>query len=109
MIETLNEYQAAIGTHNDACPPINPGTSWYFALKLCGEAGEVAELVGKSHRLGEYCRPIEGARLRDVALELGDVLWYVTMLARGYGFTLQQIAEMNLDKITKRYPTGGGA
>lgn len=100
----LNDYQTTIGDHNDACPPINPDTDWYFALKLCGEAGEVAEHIGKANRVGEYRKPVPRELL---VLELGDALWYLSMLARKHGITLEEVALANIDKVFTRYPLGG--
>jgi hypothetical protein len=37
---------------------------------------------------------------------LGDVLWYVSQLAAEIGFTLDEIGEMNLDKLFSRRERG---
>ena len=37
-----------------------------------------------------------------VAKELGDVLWYVSNLSHELGFTLEEIAQMNVDKLQSR-------
>ena len=39
---------------------------------------------------------------RDMAKELGDVLWYLSVAASDLGYTLEEIAEMNIDKLRKR-------
>ena len=36
--------------------------------------------------------------------ELSDALWYIAETATGAGFTLQQIAEYNIEKLYKRFP-----
>lgn len=72
----------------------------YYALGLCGEAGEVAELVKKEVYHGK--RALAG----DVAKELGDTLWYLVRLARSYGWTLEEVLEINVMKLAKRYPRG---
>src|SRR5262245_9388820 len=76
---TGNEYQRSAGRTNINAPGFAIGDAeamfaWH-AVGLCGEAGEVAELVKKGvfHRKG-----IDVARLEK---ELGDVLWYVAALA----------------------------
>jgi len=73
----------------------------YPALKLAGEAGEVAEKVGKVIRdlHGNFENHII---IDDLAKELGDVLWYVAALADSLGYNLSEIASMNLDKLDSR-------
>ena len=41
-----------------------------------------------------------------IALELGDVLWYAANLANAIGYTLSDIAEINLQKINSRAQRG---
>lgn len=78
----------------------------YLALKLNGEAGEVAEKIGKT------MRDNGGLLTENVALglrkELGDVLWYLAALAEelGIGFDLDTVAQVNLDKLADRYVRG---
>lgn len=73
-----------------------------LALGLCSEAGEVA---------GEYekwCREGSGPLgLESVALELGDVLWNVARLADELGYTLEDLFQMNINKLIKRYEERG--
>lgn len=68
----------------------------YCVLKLNGEAGEVAEKWGKAMR---DATPVDEQLL---ALELGDILWYVAVMAKHLDFTLQDIAEMNIQKLASR-------
>lgn len=76
------------------------GESWYYALGLAGETGEVVELIKKAHRKFPYTRPLMPLSLRD---ELGDVLWYIANLARHHGLSLRDIAMLNLQKLEARY------
>lgn len=73
----------------------------YLTLGLCGEAGEVAELQKKAIRDGE--KPDHADRLHR---ELGDVLWYVAVLAHVSGFTLEDVMAANLAKLSTRQATG---
>ena len=72
----------------------------YAAIGMCGEAGEVSELVKKYAYHGH---PIDTEHL---ARELGDVLWYVSYMADLFGYPLGQIMAMNQEKLAKRYPDG---
>lgn len=68
----------------------------YPALGLAGEAGEVADKVKKIIRDGDT------KSNHAIALELGDVLWYIASLAHDLGYTMQSVAEMNINKLHKR-------
>ena len=70
------------------------------ALGLAGEAGEVADLMKKSFMQGHWLN------YAHVAKELGDVLWYIAETATAIGYTLDEIMQMNIDKLKARYPDG---
>jgi NTP pyrophosphatase (non-canonical NTP hydrolase) len=75
----------------------------YPALGLVGEAGEVAEKIKKIIRSGRILPlGITGEEKREIAKELGDVLWYVSVLADELGFYLDEVMQMNLDKLSSR-------
>ena len=70
----------------------------YPALGLCGEAGEVADKIKKTIR-GD--RPLEEV-IGNIADELGDVLWYLAILADDLGVELEDVAKWNVDKLQRR-------
>lgn len=78
----------------------------YPSLKLCGEAGEVAEKVGKLIRDGIPPAVTLSEWQLGLAKELGDVLWYITAIATEIGYSLQQVAELNLNKLEGRAVRG---
>jgi NTP pyrophosphatase (non-canonical NTP hydrolase) len=83
-----------------------PREAWlaYPALGLAGEAGEVAEHVKKCIR--DDAGAISDTRRAAVAMELGDVLWYVAQLATELELDLDTIAQANLDKLSSRQQRG---
>lgn len=71
-----------------------------WAHGLAGEAGEVCDLLKKTHGHG---KAYDADKLKK---ELGDVLWYVANLADAHGFKLSEVAEANVAKLRARYPGG---
>ena len=70
----------------------------YPALGLCGEAGEVADKIKKTVRGDTPLDEVTGS----IAMELGDVLWYVAVLADDLGVELEDVAKWNVDKLQRR-------
>lgn len=70
------------------------------ALGLSGEVGEFNDMIKKWVYHGT---PIDEEHIKK---ELGDVLWYVAMMADAFGWSLDDIGGMNIDKLLKRYPQG---
>lgn len=98
---TLNDYQAAAIV--TAQYPENMKVL-YPILGLCGEAGEVAEKVKKVYRdKGGVFTPEAKEELKK---EIGDVLWYISTISRDLGFTLEEVAQANIEKLTSRKQRG---
>ena len=99
---TLNEYQRdARAMCLDTAKNLP-----YLITGLTAEAGEVA---------GKYAKYIrdDTDSLRDydnleqnLIKELGDVLWFVALLAEQVGVTLEQVAQQNIDKLYSRQQRG---
>jgi NTP pyrophosphatase (non-canonical NTP hydrolase) len=93
-----DDYQrAAMRTARDKDAP---DEFMHLVLGLVGEAGEIAEKVKKWVRDDNS----DLARLDrdDMAKELGDVLWYSAVLAEFLGFSLNDVARRNVDKLADR-------
>lgn len=73
------------------------------ALGLSGESGEIADHVKKILYHGH---PLDDATRDKIAKEIGDILWYCAVGAKGIGVSLSDIARMNVEKLRKRYPDG---
>lgn len=97
----LNDYQQKAST--TAKYPDGTGLL-YTTLGLASEAGEVAGKVKKVIR-DENAILSEERRLELVS-ELGDVLWYVAMLAKELNYDLSDVAQMNLGKLFDRNTRG---
>jgi NTP pyrophosphatase (non-canonical NTP hydrolase) len=98
---TLNEYQAeAMRTASREAPVPREIDLMIWALGLTGEAGEFADLVKKQVGHGH---PEDREKVRK---ELGDVLWYLSVLADAFGWALEDVAWANVEKLRKRYPNG---
>lgn len=68
------------------------------AMGVSTEAGEILDVV-KKHEF--YGKPVDWVNVRE---EIGDVLWYLALLARASGTTLEACGELNIKKLEKRYP-----
>ncbi len=76
----------------------------YLGLGIAGESGEVADKIKKFIRDTEFTSvsDLTSEQKMPVAVELGDVLWYISQLATELGFTLEEVATMNIEKLYSR-------
>ncbi len=70
------------------------------ALGLSGETGEVVDAL-KKHVF--YNAPLNR---ENVLEELGDVMWYIATLLTEVGSSFEEIQQLNIAKLSKRYPRG---
>ena len=69
-------------------------------LGLNGESGEAAEKIKKVIR--DKKGRISHATRNALKMELGDVLWYLTMCCHEFKLDLNDVAESNLKKLEDR-------
>ena len=100
---TINEYQAAALRTAQTDKLSTNDLLLNAALGLCGESGEVADLVKKHLFQGH------DLDLDHVAKELGDISWYLAVGAYAIGLDLETIFRMNKEKLEARYPDGFSA
>lgn len=96
---TGKEYQKM------AMTTLNPALSKQDVLingvmGLCGESGEVIDLVKKHLHQGHA---LDSEKLLR---ELGDVCWYIAEIATALDADLDQVLDMNIAKLRARYPEG---
>lgn len=72
----------------------------HSSLGLASEAGEVASAI-KAHVI--YGKELDVVNIIE---EAGDLLWFLMLLARTMGWTLEDIAAANIAKLSTRYPRG---
>ena len=114
---TLNQYQGrAMSTCMSSCNNFS-----YMMLNLVGEVGEFASKVAKEIRKGNieigatampnkimpYMNEDEWwAKDEELMMEAGDILWQLAGLCTTMGWTLEEIAQRNLDKLSSRKKRG---
>lgn len=94
--ENYQEMVATLGQRDGKPMSMSQGLTM-GALGLAGEVGEVSEHIKK------YLFHNKVLNLRDLKLELGDVLWYLTFLSGVCGYSLAQIAQGNMAKLQDRH------
>ena len=102
-IMTINEYQYAALRTAQTDKFSASDLLLNSALGLCGESGEVADLV-KKHRFQGHDLDFD-----HVAKELGDIAWYLAVGTYAIGLDLESIFRMNIEKLKARYPDGFSA
>lgn len=103
MAMRLDEYQQEARKTQTNCG----GSSQLLiagVLGLCGESGEVADIVKKWLFHHKMDRPLDKDKLSD---ELGDVLWYICMTCDALGLDLSEIAAHNIAKLRARHGESG--
>ena len=73
------------------------------SVGMCAEAGEFTEIVKKIVFQG---KPVTEENMWHMKRELGDIMWYVAQACMGLNISLDEIIEMNVEKLVTRYPGG---
>ena len=95
---TGNEYQKlAARTINNDLTDIQKS---YHALHgLVGEIGEIHSLYQKEYQ-GHKCT------MEHMKKEFGDLLWFIAEYCTACGWKLEEIMQLNIDKLKARFPEG---
>lgn len=109
----LNEYQnKAMTTCMETCENFS-----YMMLNLVGEVGEFSGKVAKAIRKGkvtiDWNNFISGSRgymsdeeIEELRKEAGDILWQLSGLCSVMGWSLEEVAQENLEKLASRKDRG---
>ena len=71
-----------------------------WVMGISGEAGEVIEKWKKivAYKEGK----ISDEDRQELKKELGDVVWYIAVFADSLGLSLDEVMQLNLDKLASR-------
>jgi NTP pyrophosphatase (non-canonical NTP hydrolase) len=69
---------------------------------LFGMASEVGEIHGLHQKVYQG----HALNIADAIKELGDLLWFAAEYADTLNITLDEVAQINIEKLRKRYPDG---
>lgn len=96
---TGNEYQRlAARTINEELPDFS---KMHHALH--GMASEIGEIHGIYQKVYQGHTDCENEHLKK---EVGDLLWFIAEYCTSLRWNLEDIMEMNIEKLKKRYPDG---
>lgn len=70
------------------------------AFGLSGEVGEFNDMLKKWVFHEKELDVVHAKK------ELGDIMWYVAMMCHSFEWELDEILQMNVDKLKARYPDG---
>ena len=72
----------------------------HMAVGVSGEAGELLDAI-KKHTI--YGKQLDRENIKE---EAGDILFYLNNILLNVGFTLEEVIEQNISKLSKRYAKG---
>ena len=99
--KATNRLEAAIKLNSIALTnQIDVGGVLNGCLGLSGEVGEFNDMI-KKHIFHE--KELDMEHLKK---ECGDILWYVAMICHSMNWNMDEIMQMNIDKLKARYPEG---
>jgi len=75
-------------------------------IYLLGAYGELGELTNNYKKIFRDHGSVIPNKQLDFALEMGDVIWYITRFSNHMGWTLEEIIQLNLEKLESRFKRG---
>jgi NTP pyrophosphatase (non-canonical NTP hydrolase) len=128
---TFEQYAKDLTTARTKGYPMCGNNMVYPALKCAGEAGELADKIGKHWRnetkslfengysqtniehgkisVPVFCMSAQSMSTElkiEIQKEMGDVLWYLWAMCEEMGIPLEQVAKLNVIKVSDRAKRG---
>ena len=100
LIGKMQEYDMKFSSEQSNKESVDIGGIFNACLGMSGEVGEFNDMI-KKWVFHEKELDMEHAKK-----EAGDILWYVVMLCESFGWNMEEIMQMNVDKLKARYPEG---
>ena len=97
-IDMIDFFKQAKGGRN--AENYDFGGIFNACLGLSGEVGEFNDMIKK------WIFHEEQLDIDHAKKEAGDICWYLAMLCESFGWNLDEIMQMNVDKLKARYPEG---
>ncbi len=94
----LNEYQRLAQRTMDNNRNME-ATTLHALHGMVGEIGEIHSIYQKFYQ----GHPIEEEHLKK---EVGDLLWFIAEYCTIHGWSLNEVAILNIEKLKARYPEG---
>ena len=69
-------------------------------LGLSGEVGEFNDMIKK------WIFHEKELDVDHLEKECGDILWYIALMCNSFGWNMDEVMQMNIDKLQARYPNG---
>lgn len=89
IMDTLNRFDFPdMGAVLNAC------------LGLSGEVGEFNDMIKK------WIFHEKELDIEHLKKELGDILWYAAMMCHAFNWNMNEIMQINIDKLEARFPKG---
>lgn len=100
LIGKMQEYDMKFSSEQSNNDCVDIGGIFNACLGLSGEVGEFNDMIKK------WVFHEKNLDMEHAKKEAGDILWYVVMLCESFGWNMEEIMQMNVDKLKARYPEG---
>lgn len=98
LLNKINDLK--IGNRGEDTPEIELGGVLNAGLGLSGEVGELNDMLKK------WIFHEKQLDVEHLKREISDVCWYLALMCDSFEFNLDEIMQINIDKLKARYPEG---